>query len=87
MGDSIFRKTDFALNKDDDSAVCFPGASIEHVTERLQRIMGRGNGRTILGDIGTINAEKRNNGYSAEIQESTKEDEVNESWTHYLITT
>ena len=58
MGDSIVRKTDYALNKNEDNAVCFPGASIEHVTERLQRITGRGNGRTILVHIGTINAEK-----------------------------
>ena len=44
VGDSIVRKTDSTLNKDDDIVVCLPGARIEHVTERVQRIMGRGNG-------------------------------------------
>ena len=31
---------------------------IEHVTERVQRIMGRGNGGTILVHIGTNNGDK-----------------------------
>ena len=34
------------------------GSENEHVTERVQRIMGRGNGRTILVHIGTNNADK-----------------------------
>ena len=58
MGDSIVRKTDSTLNKDEDIVVCLPGAKIEHITERLQRIMGRGNGGTILVYIGTNNADK-----------------------------
>ena len=58
MGDSIFRKIDYALSKDDDIVVCLPGARIEHVTKRVQRIMGRGNGGTILVHIGTNNADK-----------------------------
>ena len=47
------------LNKDEDIVVCLPGAIIEHVTERVQRIMGRGNGGTILVHIGTNNADKQ----------------------------
>ena len=43
----IVRKTDSTFNKGKDIVVCLPGARIEHVTERVQRIMGRGNGRTI----------------------------------------
>ena len=58
MGDSIVTKTDSTLNKDEDIVVCLPGARIEHVTERVQRIMGRGNGGTILVHIGTNNADK-----------------------------
>ena len=48
VGDSIVRKTDYTLNKDEDIVVCLPGARIEHVTERVQRIMERGNGGTLL---------------------------------------
>ena len=39
VGDSIVRKTDSTLNKDEDIVVCLPGARIEHVTERVQSIM------------------------------------------------
>ena len=54
----MVRKTDSTLNKDEDIVVCLPGARIEHVTERIQRIMGRGNGGTLLVHIGTNNAGK-----------------------------
>ena len=56
VGDSIVRKTDTRLNKGEDVVVCFPGARIEHVTERVERIMGRGKGGTILVHVGTNNA-------------------------------
>ena len=36
----------------------FTGSKIEHVTERLEQIMGRGKGGTILVDVGTNNADK-----------------------------
>ena len=58
VGDSIVRKTDTRLNKGEDVVVCFPGARIEHVTERVERIMGRGKGGTILVHVGTNNADK-----------------------------
>ena len=38
--------------------MCLPGARIEHVTERVEKIMGRGNGGTILVHVGTNNADK-----------------------------
>ena len=57
MGDSIVRKTDSTLNKDEDSVVCLSGARIGHVTERVQRTMGHGNGGTILDHIGTNNTD------------------------------
>ena len=37
VGGSIGRKTDRALNMWGDVVVCFPGAKIEAVTERLDK--------------------------------------------------
>ena len=53
VGDSIVRETDARLNKGGDAVVCLPGARIEHVTERVEKIMGRGKGGTILVHVGT----------------------------------
>ena len=58
VGDSIIRKTDSRLNKGEVVVVCLPGARIEHVTERVEKIMGRGNGGTILVHVGTNNTDK-----------------------------
>ncbi len=58
MGDSILRKTDSRLSKGEDVVVCLPGARIEHVTETVEQIMGRGNGGSTLVHIGTNNADK-----------------------------
>ena len=58
MGDSIVRKTDRRLGKGKDVVVCLPGARIEHVTERVEKIVGRGKGGTILVHVGTNNADK-----------------------------
>ena len=58
MGDSIVNKTDTRLNKGEDVVVCLPGARIEHVTERVEKITGRGKGGTILVHVGTNNADK-----------------------------
>ena len=38
--------------------MCLSGARIEHVTERVEKIMGRGNGGTILVYVGTNNTDK-----------------------------
>ena len=38
---STVRKTDTTLNKGEDIVVCLTGARIKHVTERVQRTMGR----------------------------------------------
>ena len=56
-GDSIVRKTDTRLNRGEDVVVCLSGARIEHVTERVEDIMGRGYGGSILVHIGTSNAD------------------------------
>ena len=58
VGGSIVRKTDTRLSKGKDVLVCLSGARIEHVTERVEKIMGRGNGGSILIHIGTNNADK-----------------------------
>ena len=58
VGDSIIRKTDARLSKGEDVVVCLPGARIEHVTERVEKIMGRGNGGTLLVHVGTNNTDK-----------------------------
>ena len=36
-GNSIIRKTKRALSKGDDMVVCFPGAKIEAITERVEQ--------------------------------------------------
>ena len=46
------------MSKGEDVVVCLPGARIEHVTERVETIMGRGNGWSILVHVGTNNADK-----------------------------
>ena len=56
VGDSIIRKTDSRLSKGEDVVVCLPGARIEHVRERVEKIMGRGNGGTI--HVGKNNTDK-----------------------------
>ena len=58
MRDSIVRKTDTRLSKGKNVVVCLPGARIEHVTEKVEKIMGRGKGGTILVHVGTNNADK-----------------------------
>ena len=58
VGDSIIRKTDSRLSKGEDVVVCLPGARIEHVTERVEKIIGRGKGGTILVHVGTNNTDK-----------------------------
>ena len=52
VGDSIVRKTGSRLSKGEDVVVCLPGAIIEQMTERIEQIMGRGNGGFILVHIG-----------------------------------
>ena len=46
------------MSKGKDVVVCLPGARIEPVTERVEQIMGRGNGGSILIHIGTNNKDK-----------------------------
>ena len=55
---SILRKTDRTLSKGEDVVVCLPGAMIEHVTERVENVLGHGQGRSILVHVGTNNADR-----------------------------
>ena len=50
--------TDSRLSKGEDVVVCLPGSRIGHVTERVEQIMGRGNGGSIVVHVGTNNADK-----------------------------
>ena len=49
---------DSRLSMGEDVVVCLPGARIEHVTERVEKIVGRGNGGTLLVHVGTNNTDK-----------------------------
>ena len=59
LGDAIVWKPDIRLSKVkvEDLVVGLPGARIEHVTERVEQIMERGNGGSIMIHIGTKNAD------------------------------
>ena len=69
---------------DKDIVVCLPGARVEHVTEIVQRIMGRGNGGTILVHIGTNNADKEG---STEILKKYRKllKKMKEAWVGQII--
>ena len=81
MGDSILRKTDRTLSKGEDVVVCLPGARIEHVTERVENVLGHSQGGSIL--ISTCRDEQcrqgRNNQDSKEIQRVGRDTEEDES--------
>ena len=57
VGDSIVRKTGRVLYKGDDVVVCLPGAKIEAITERVEKIVGSGKGGSVLVLIGINNEE------------------------------
>jgi len=57
MNDSILRKTDKTLSKK-EYVVFLPGARIEHVTERVENILGYGQGGSILVHVGTNNGDR-----------------------------
>ena len=57
MGDSILRNTDKTLSKGEDVVVCLPGARIEHMTERENKL-GHGQEGSVLVHVGTNNADR-----------------------------
>ena len=50
MGDSIVRKTDRVLIKEDDVVVCLSGAKIEAITDWVENI-GSGKGGSVLAIV------------------------------------
>ena len=48
----------FMGDKGEDIVVCLPGARIEHVTERVENVLGHGQGGSILVHVGTNNADR-----------------------------
>ena len=86
MGDSILRKTDRTLSKGEDVVVCLPGARIEHVTERVENVLGHGQGGSILVHVGKNNADRE--GTTRIVQrcrEFGRHTEEDKSWTDYYL--
>ena len=57
MSDCILRKTKKTQSKGDDVVVCLPGARQEYVTEKIEAVLGHGQGGSVLVHIGTIKAD------------------------------
>ena len=62
MGDFILRKTDRTLSKGEHVVVCLPGARIEHVTERVENVLGHAQGGSILVHVGANIADREQPG-------------------------
>ena len=58
MGYFILRRTDRALSKGEDVVVCLLAARIGHVTERVEYVLGHGQGGSILVHVVTNNADR-----------------------------
>ena len=57
MGDSILRKTDKTLSKG-EYVVCLPGARIGHVTVRVEKTLGHGQGGSTLVHVWMNNTDR-----------------------------
>ena len=57
INDSILRKTAKTLSQGEDVVACLLGATIEHVTERVENTLGHGQGGSLLVHVGTNNAD------------------------------
>ena len=79
MGDSILRKTDRTLRKGEDVVVCLPGAGIEHVTERVENVLGMAKGFYISTCRDEQCRQGWNNQDSKEIQRVGRDTEEDES--------
>ena len=79
MGDSILRKTDRTLSKGEDVVVCLPGARIEHVTERVENVLGMAKGFYISTCRDEQCRQGWNNQDSKEIQRVGRDTEEDES--------
>ena len=83
VGDSMVGKTDSRLSEGEDVVVYLPEARIEHVTERIEQVMGAGKGGSVLcsSHRDEQHGEGRYAGCSEEIPESSQEDEASHIWT------
>ena len=82
----LVRKTDRSLSKGKDVVVCLPGARIEHVTERVKKIMERGNGGSIVVHVGTNNADKEDTTAILEkYRDLLKKTKASKGWTDHHI--
>ena len=80
MGDSILRKTDRTLSKGEDVVVCLPGARIEHVTERVENVLGHGQGGVYISTCRDEQCRQGwNNQDSKEIQRVGRDTEEDKS--------
>ena len=57
-GDSIIRKADKVVNREEDITVCLPGAKTEDVAEKAGQVMGGDTRGAVLVHVGTNNTEK-----------------------------
>ena len=57
VGDSIIRKVDNVVSREEDITVCLPGAKIEDVTDTAGQVMGGGTRGAVLVHVGMNNAE------------------------------
>ena len=58
LGAITLQYTTFLCYLSNTQPSCVTGARIEHVTERVEKIVGRGKGGTILVHVGTNNTDK-----------------------------
>jgi len=58
LGVSILRNTAKTLSKGEGVVVCLPRARIEHITERVKKILGHGLEESILVYVRTNNADR-----------------------------
>ena len=57
---------DYFLRKIGEDVICLPAARIEHVTERVEKVLWHGQGGSTLVHVGTNNADKE--GTTREVQ-------------------
>ena len=71
--------TERTLSKGEDVVVCLPGARIEHVTERVENVLGHGQGGLYLIHVGANNADRDGTTRIVEIQRVGRDTEEDKS--------
>ena len=80
----VCRFRDRTLSKGED-VVCLPGARIEHVTERVENVLGHDQGIYISSCRDEQYRQGGNSQYSTEIQIVGRENDEDKSWTYYSL--